>query len=433
MILITDLILILGLFYCGVYFSPFEFKGVVAINLLYFSIFYSLVFVIGLDGFGLYEKGRLHVKTRVLKGVLYSGLLALILTVFFAYFVFYTGFGRWTLAYSFLFSTAGVLFFRFVIAKIISYKPVLFSAINDSQALGHLLSILKEHRRENRYLRYCPIPDDIHGVKETFDFLEKNSVAELIVRGKSGDKDESQIDYYIQGLKSNISVLNEVEFYSKYLNRIPVGEVEEGLIISEYFSSKTKWVDGVSRVFDLVAIAIFIVPLVVLFMSIYLIIKVCEPGLPAVIVQDRMGRYQKPFKVYKFRTMIPSKNSGTSFTSKEDSRVTWIGKIIRPLHLDEIPQFYNIVKNDMSIVGCRPEMNTFANEMCEKIPAYNLRYLVKPGLTGYAQINMGYAMNTVEDTKEKLSFDFYYILNKSIWMDLKIIFNTIFRLTKGAR
>jgi lipopolysaccharide/colanic/teichoic acid biosynthesis glycosyltransferase len=103
------------------------------------------------------------------------------------------------------------------------------------------------------------------------------------------------------------------------------------------------------------------------------------------------------------------------------------------LHLDELPQLLNVLKGDMSLVGPRPEAYEFAKRMSKALSLYELRYLARPGLTGYAQINQGYAMDSVEDTKLKLSYDLYYLCYHSLWVDLQIMLRTVFFLAKGAR
>jgi lipopolysaccharide/colanic/teichoic acid biosynthesis glycosyltransferase len=137
----------------------------------------------------------------------------------------------------------------------------------------------------------------------------------------------------------------------------------------------------------------------------------------------------------KFRTMrheaeLPAE---VSFTRIGDRRVTSIGRLLRRTHLDELPQLINIVRGEMSLVGPRPETVEFARRMDAELPLYELRYLVRPGLTGHAQLMQGYAMDTVTDTRAKLAYDLYYLRNYSLRLDLQILMRTVLFLTRGGR
>jgi lipopolysaccharide/colanic/teichoic acid biosynthesis glycosyltransferase len=168
---------------------------------------------------------------------------------------------------------------------------------------------------------------------------------------------------------------------------------------------------------------------------IFLAIKFDSPG-PLLYRQERVGEKEKRFFVYKFRTMRVDAESGTGavWASKNDSRVTRIGAFFRKSRIDELPQFYNILRGDMSMVGPRPERPEFVETLKQKIPYYSERHFVKPGVTGWAQVRYPYGAS-VEDALEKLRYDLYYIKNLTLAFDLMIILETIqvvlFR--RGAR
>jgi exopolysaccharide biosynthesis polyprenyl glycosylphosphotransferase len=142
--------------------------------------------------------------------------------------------------------------------------------------------------------------------------------------------------------------------------------------------------------------------------------------------QDRIGMNGKEFKIYKFRSMHKDaeKNTGPVWSSKDDPRVTRIGKIIRKLRIDEIPQFFNVLKGEMSLVGPRPERPYFVEMLAEQLPYYKRRLKVRPGITGWAQVKHKYD-ESIEDVKVKLRYDLFYIENMSIRMDLKILARTV--------
>jgi lipopolysaccharide/colanic/teichoic acid biosynthesis glycosyltransferase len=150
-----------------------------------------------------------------------------------------------------------------------------------------------------------------------------------------------------------------------------------------------------------------------------------SPG-PILFKQERIGRDGKPFTLIKFRSMYADaeKRTGPVWATEDDPRITRAGRFIRKARLDELPQLFNVLAGNMSLVGPRPEREHFVNELARQIPYYRQRHIVKPGVTGWAQINYPYG-NTVEDALQKLQFDLFYIKNQSFLFDLSILFNTI--------
>jgi exopolysaccharide biosynthesis polyprenyl glycosylphosphotransferase len=156
-----------------------------------------------------------------------------------------------------------------------------------------------------------------------------------------------------------------------------------------------------------------------------IIIKFKGDG-PVFFVQERVGLHNKPFKMYKFRTMVEQKpeEEEKEWTTKNDPRVTGYGKFLRKTSIDETPQFFNILKGDMSLIGPRPERPQFVEQFKEEIPRYMIKHQVRPGLTGWAQIN-GFRGDT--SIRKRIDYDIYYIENWSFGFDIKIIFLTVFR------
>lgn len=159
-------------------------------------------------------------------------------------------------------------------------------------------------------------------------------------------------------------------------------------------------------------------------------VKLDSPG-PAIFTQVRTGKGDKPFKMYKFRSMrVETEDKNAQFAKENDSRVTEFGKFIRKYRLDEIPQFFNILKGDMSLIGPRPEQKVFTDQFNKQIPFYPYRHAVKPGISGWAQVNQGYAA-TVEQTEQKVEYDLFYIKNFTMWLDLLIAVKTIKTIFTG--
>lgn len=161
-----------------------------------------------------------------------------------------------------------------------------------------------------------------------------------------------------------------------------------------------------------------------------ILIKFENPG-PAMFIQERVGQGGKLFRIYKFRSMtIKEAGAEDKFATAEQARVTKVGKFIRKFRIDELPQFFNVLKGEMALIGPRPEQDSFVKQFEQQIPFYGYRHMVKPGITGWAQVVQGYADDT-ESTSEKLAHDLYYIKNLSFWLDINIVFKTIRTMLTG--
>lgn len=186
----------------------------------------------------------------------------------------------------------------------------------------------------------------------------------------------------------------------------------------------------VKRVIDIsLIVATFPITLPVMAITAIAIRLESEGG--AMFIQNRVGQGGKEFRIYKFRSMCKdSEKDGVQFAQAGDMRVTRIGKFIRKTRIDELPQFFNVLKGDMSLIGPRPEQKAFVDKFEEEIPFYNYRHIVKPGISGWAQVVHGYAAD-VDDTRVKVEHDFYYIKNFSLWLDILIIFKTLKTMLTG--
>lgn len=156
-----------------------------------------------------------------------------------------------------------------------------------------------------------------------------------------------------------------------------------------------------------------------------ILVKKSSPG-PIIFAQERIGLGNKPFKMYKFRSMgvQDPKKEAKEWTTKNDVRVTPVGRVIRKTSLDELPQFWNVLKGDMSLIGPRPERPLFVEKFKEEIPRYMIKHQVRPGITGWAQVN-GFRGDT--SIRSRIEHDLYYIENWSLGLDIKILFLTFFK------
>lgn len=234
-------------------------------------------------------------------------------------------------------------------------------------------------------------------------------------------------------LNLKINFFNIVNFYEKNIGKIPLSSLEKNWFLENISQKNIHFLIIAKRVIDLL-FALFFGILSLLFVPLLIILIKLESKGPIIYKQKRVGLNGKNFYVYKFRSMIiDAEKNGAVWASQNDNRITRVGKMMRKSRLDEIPQFWNIIKGNMSFVGPRPERPEFVEQLKKEIPFYDERHLVKPGLSGWAQINYPYGAS-IEDAKEKLCYDLYYIKNQSILLDISIIMktiNTVFNIALG--
>jgi len=214
-------------------------------------------------------------------------------------------------------------------------------------------------------------------------------------------------------------------FYERITKKIALKKLHPTyLIFSEGFN-QYKFTYIFKRLLDLGVAALGMLLALPIMLGTAILIKLDSRG-PIFHSQKRVGKEGRIFTVYKFRSMYTDaeKSTGPVWAQKNDSRITRVGKIIRKLRIDEIPQLWNVLRNEMSLVGPRPERPYFVEELKKDIPYYTERLVVKPGVTGWAQINYSYG-STTEDALQKLQYDLYYIKNMSIFLDIIILLQTV--------
>ena len=308
---------------------------------------------------------------------------------------------------SFVFGIIGFIWRRFynriLMAGNQEYKVLI---VGDSPVAQEIIS----HINQNPQLGYqlkSSMDDDVN----------------LIVVPAHIKRDSEAAKKIYQNLLKGIEVMDLAMFYSSIFLKVPLAELEEVWFL-ENLIKKHKIYDSLKRPMEvLLAIALFVV-LIIPALVISLLIKTTSRG-PLVFKQTRIGRNEKRFTIYKFRSMREdAEKNGPQWSSEDDPRITALGKLLRLTHLDELPQLINIIRGDLSFVGPRPERPEFVQELKKDIPYYDLRHLVRPGLTGWAQLNYRYGSST-EDAYQKLQYDIYYLKNYSFWLDLSIMIKTI--------
>jgi exopolysaccharide biosynthesis polyprenyl glycosylphosphotransferase len=263
------------------------------------------------------------------------------------------------------------------------------------------------------------------GNDQLLEIIAQEDVSDLIC-AISGEMQGSTFQSILLAEEQGVEVTTMPAVYEQLLGRVPIFHLESDWILRSFVdrAHASGLYDLGKRLMDIAGGLIGVMIGVVLFPFIGLAI-VIDSGFPIFFSQYRLGVRGRPFKVYKFRTMVQDSESDgiVRVTTRNDERITRVGHFLRRTHLDELPQMVNVLRGEMSLVGPRAERAELVEQLQEKIPFYRARLLVKPGITGWAQVNFGYAA-TIEDTAIKLEYDLYYIKQRNFLMDLLILLRT---------
>jgi sugar transferase (PEP-CTERM system associated) len=346
----------------------------------------------------------------------------------------------------------------FVITLLISVWRILFQRIVRTRKLNHRILIIgigniSVQLAEEFNKVECPmniigfIGDDPSKVGETIlnpkiigNFSDLWDIAKIyrphsIVVALDDRRNALPLQEILSCRLNGISIENHISFLEKITGRLMVENLRPSdLVFSDGFK-KSKCLMAARRVIEIIITLVFLILLFPILLVIAILILI-DSGKPVFYQQERVGLNGKSFTIFKFRSMYNNseKNTGPVWAQKNDSRITKIGKIIRQYRIDEIPQLWNVLKGDMSLVGPRAERPYFVEKFVKNIPYYDLRHSVKPGITGWAQIQYPYG-SSGSDALEKLKYDLYFIKNLSFSFDLLILFKTlkVVLTGKGAR
>ena len=342
------------------------------------------------------------------------------------------------LFFSLIFS--GLIFLeRELISKVFSsfFQRKLVIIGKTKESLSLIESLKKNPQLGWKFINFFPSENPEKILREIED-----SKIDTIIFAKDISSNKKLEDFlYKKLLSSKINFLDIVEAYAIIFKKIPIGFVNQSWFLENLREGKKEFYDKTKRIIDIIFSSFALIILSPIYLIIPLLIKLEDNG-PIFYSQIRMGKNLRKFKMTKFRTMKKEihQNWKPWTKGKRDPRITKVGKILRHLHFDEIPQFLNILKGELSFIGPRPENLETIAFLEKEIPHYHLRHLIKPGFTGLAQINLAYisTMGTLENKKKKIKYDFekveydlYYIKNRSFILDLNILlksFKLFFRI-----
>ena len=273
---------------------------------------------------------------------------------------------------------------------------------------------------------------NFHYVKETKKkdlevFVFKNQISEIVIASQKTDGITADLYQQLLHLLESGNVIREyTQVYESKTQRIPVHYIARDFYRFFPFSRSNTNRLYLSLVRFMEFLFSFIgLLLCVIFIPIIFIVNLFANKGALFYTQERVGKNGVVFEIYKFRTMVEnSESNGVVFATSNDRRITPFGKMMRKSRIDELPQFFNVLKGDMAVIGPRPERPFFVEEIARVMPFYETRHVIKPGLTGWAQVNYSYG-ESIEESLVKLQYDLYYIKHRSIFLDLSITFKTI--------
>jgi exopolysaccharide biosynthesis polyprenyl glycosylphosphotransferase len=340
---------------------------------------------------------------------------------------------------AFLGSAAGLtLLWRFIYLQIFSaarfmHRVFLVGAGETGQALLRVLQGI-----EPPFIMAGLIDDDPNKLGEEFfgyqvigtsnDLIalaKEENVTELFV-AISGKIIPETFQTLLAAQQRGIQITRMPVAYEELIERVPVEQLEADWILRSFVDEtrESSFYTIAKRLLDIAAGLVGVLSLVVIGPLVSLAILI-ESGRPIIFEQIRAGKGGEPFRIFKFRSMRIHEDNGTrpTLTTENDDRITPLGSFLRKTHLDEWLQFINVLRGEMSLVGPRPELPEYVDHFHQHIPFYRARLLVKPGVTGWAQIHMNYAAN-ISEMIVKLEYDLYYIKHRTLWMDLLILLRT---------
>ena len=432
-----------GRFYSGFFSTPLGIPPLTDYTEAFFVV--TLLFILVFNSFGLYNPKRIFKSSREIS-LLFKAVSMGVLIVMAITFV-HRGYSysRLVVPFSWFFGIVGLILSRYIVGNIEpwlceirnEYKKVLIlgtdqtafylqKKLRKNSRWGYkIIGFLSEKEVFFKDIKGFPVFGDLSMFSEILD-REKPDEVILTITGLSHDK---MIDLILESEKRLVGFKLVPDMFEMITSKVDVFNVDGiSLLGITELPLEATWNRMMKRTFDVVGAISGLIISVPFFVIIPALIKFTSKG-PVFYNQDRCGEDGNSFTLIKFRTMNMDAESKTGpvWAKDDDPRCTVVGKWLRVLMLDEIPQLINVLKGDMSLVGPRPERPHFVEQFKNDIPRYMSRHLIKSGMTGWAQVS-GYRGNT--PLKDRIKYDMYYIENWSIPLDIKIIFMTLFRRKK---
>jgi exopolysaccharide biosynthesis polyprenyl glycosylphosphotransferase len=393
---------------------------------------FSIIFVLWIGVFyvaGLYDLRRLRNNIEFIQTLWLTLAANAALAIMFFYLVPTFGITPKTNLFLFIaiFACFEIIWRRFFNRITALSQPLAHVAlVGESEGMTEINTFLESNPqfgfKVDVWVKDSKIEQDGHITRTLHDALQHTS-AKIIVVKRELKRDPELAKLLYELFASGKTIHDIPSFYEEVFRKVPITEINEDWFLDQ-IAEQHRFYDGLKQAFEVLSSIILTVILSPILLLAAILIKLSSRG-PVIYKQTRVGKGGAHFTLYKFRSMrADAEQSGAQWASHKDPRSTWIGQVLRVTHLDELPQLVNIMKGDISFVGPRPERPEFIEKLAENVPYYESRLLVKPGVTGWAQIHHHKDLTTA-DVIEKLKYDVYYLKHRSLVIDLAIVIKTI--------
>ena len=395
-------------------------------RLFFYAFIYGISFLFFGEVLGLRETNFHFGLGKSLLLPLMSASLGVLTLLLLVWAVEYSFIGRFAVVKILSWTALGSLISSFLIKKFFTENPtrsLLLLSVEQRKA------IIEGTKQKSYSFNWIDLGYQQDEKETNVEEICKENDIDLLVIDDEITKEDFDI---VRILGNGTQVIGLLDFWQKYIGCIPPSEVNQSWLSKLDLRIRNPLALKLKRCADVIFSTFALIFLSPLLIFVFLLVAI-DSGFPLVFSQTRTGYLNKNFTVYKIRTMRKdAENNGAVWAKENDSRITRLGNILRKLRIDEIPQFWNVIKGDMSIVGPRPERPEFQEELLKSVPHWNTRHLVKPGITGWAQIKYMYASN-MDASEQKLAYDLYYLRNLSFALDFEIILATLRSIGKGSR
>jgi exopolysaccharide biosynthesis polyprenyl glycosylphosphotransferase len=426
-----DLVLAAGAMLAAQHLSPFYLEAGLEPQVPRAALVFALVFVVSGFAAGLYDwtvwKGRRLIMVRAAL----TTLLAAAATLGFHYVVFYAPLGRRVMASTVLLSAPLVALPRLLLWEFLKRMPRRLLFVGADPLQRHTRALLAADRNHTyEVVDAAPgLPEDAEALAEACLRLE---IDEVLLPAAPDDM-QRVLAAALACVPLGCRVRSVADFHEDVLRAVPVRFVNPQWLLARGWDSSDHLAEALKRASDVLLALLLLAISLPLLALVAVAQRVAGDGGPLLYSQMRVGRYGRPFRIHKLRTMhVLAEVDGPRWAQPDDPRRTRLGALLRRTRIDELPQLVNVLRGDMSFVGPRPERPEFVAELERVLPFYGWRHLVRPGLTGWAQINYPYGAD-VRDAEHKLEYDLYYLRHVSLFTDLTIVARTLSAAMRGAR
>lgn len=431
-IVVLSALYLLGIIFQFDYFLINEQQWMWSFILAAYLLFFATVFE-------MYNLQRASRITGTLRSAVSTGSVTSLVYLLTPFFTPVLPENRIQILYFYLAVTVPLLLWRAIYIKLFASSRfnkniIIIADASDAAMVAQTLQDVDPNYKISGFINTGPAIEQGHivgvkaiGIKDAHELLHDQSVTEIVVASNEGEGITSNLyKWLIELVENGYSVREYTQVYEEMTDRVPVQYV--GKDFYRYFpfarNNQNRLYLVYHRLFDMIASILGILIGIALVPFVFLGNLIGNRG-PLFYTQERVGLNRKLFRIIKFRTMVTdAEKSGAQFAVVNDARITKFGKFLRATRIDEFPQFLNIFKGEMSVIGPRPEREVFVEQLSEKIPFYETRHVIKPGLTGWAQVKTKYGV-TDEDHLRKLQYDLYYIKKRSVFLDIRIIVKTL--------